>query len=182
MHNDPGWARRLQLLLLLSAAAAPRPIAAQLAPTTSQRDRFWLNGGFGFGRSGSGPADNTGLATGFTVTYQPSALLFSVRVAGVWNVFAGDLLGDVAILAGLGTRGSSSHISFSVGPALTGGTLRAYSRDSTSFGSRLGAALQVQLLGLPVESLGLGVTGFADLNAHRSFGGLMFSLAVGQLR
>ena len=109
-------------------------------------------------------------------------MLFTTRVAGVWTLFQGDLLGDVGVLVGLGTRGRHSHASIAVGPALTGGNLRAFWPDSTSFSSRLGAAFQVQVLALPFTTMGVGLTGFANLNSHQSFGGLMISLAVGQVR
>ena len=182
MSSVPGSRLCLTALLLLGSTTGASTVVAQSAPNPRPRDRVWVSGGFGSGRTGGGPLGAVGLASGLSITYQPGPVLFTTRIAGVWNFLQGDLVGDVGLLVGLGTRGRRSHASISVGPALTGGNLRTFWGDSTSFSSRLGAAFQVQVLALPFTTMGVGITGFANLNSHQSFGGLMISFAVGQVR
>lgn len=182
MSSVPGSRLCLTALFLLGSTIGASPAIGQSLPDTRPRDRVWFSGGFGSGRTGGGVLSSAGLASGISITYQPGPVLFTTRLAGVWTIFQGDFVGDVGVLVGLGTRGRRSHASIAVGPALTGGNLRTFWADSTSFSSRLGAALQVQVLALPFTTMGVGLTGFANLNSRQSFGGLMISLAVGQVR
>ena len=69
-----------------------------------------------------------------------------------------------------------------MGPALTSGNVGAFVGDSLSFSSRLGVGVQAQVLSLPFESMGIGLTGFANLNSHQAFGGVMLSLVLGRVR
>lgn len=178
MRDFPG--RNFALLLcLVGSALIARPILAQ-AP--APRDRVWLGGGIGTGGAGSGPLRGLALTVGLSLTYQPGSILVSSRAASIWNPIRGDLIGDIGLLVGLGTRGRRGHLSLAAGPALVGGNLRVFGRKSKSFSSRPGAAFQAQALGLPFESIGLGLTGFANLNSRQSFGGVMLTLAIGQLR
>lgn len=169
-------------VLLVLCAVGTNLAQAQAAPVSPTRSRYWLNLGAGAGRAGEGYFAGTALSGGLGLTYQPSLLLFSTRVVGIWNPVRGDILRDAAVLVGVGTRGQVSHASIAVGPALTSGNVGVFREDSTSFSSRIGAAIQVQVLSLPLEGIGLGITGFANLNSHQSFGGVMLSLGFGQLR
>ena len=123
LKNTPlTWGR----LCLLVSLCALQSLSAQEHPVDSPHsDRAWLTIGAGIGNTGG---DNTpfsfGLAGGIGLTYQPGVVLFTARTAGMWNPFQGDFLGDVALLAGAGTRGQQSHASLAVGPALADGDLR----------------------------------------------------------
>jgi hypothetical protein len=104
----------------------------------------------------------------------------SARTAGVWGIIHGDVLADVALLAGVGTRGRRSHASIAIGPALTKGTVGSFGGHPVDYSSTLGAAIQVQLFGIALQSIGLGLSGFADLNRHQSFGGVTLNFSLGQ--
>ena len=181
LKNTPlTWGR----LCLLVSLCALQSLSAQEHPVDSPHsDRAWLTIGAGIGNTGG---DNTpfsfGLAGGIGLTYQPGVVLFTARTAGMWNPFQGDFLGDVALLAGAGTRGQQSHASLAVGPALADGDLRFFRSTHSTFHSRLGLGIQAQILGLPLSAVGLGLTGFANLNSRQSFGGVMLSLGFGQVR
>ena len=97
--------RRCLPLLLYTALAAGRG-AAQTAPTAPAHARYWFNAGAGWGRASEGLFGGIGLGTGLSLTYQPSPLLFTARISGVWSVVQGDLMRDAALLVGVGTRGA----------------------------------------------------------------------------
>lgn len=159
------------------------PARAQSQGEPLHSDRVWLTAGFGFGRTGGDATPFTaGMALGAGLTYQPSVMLFTLRVNGVWSPFHGDALGDAALLMGVGTRAVRNHVSLAVGPALTGGDLRAFQSSHTKFTSQLGLGIQAQVLALPLSAIGGGLVGFANLNSRQSFGGVMLSLGFGQLR
>lgn len=175
--------RAFAATLLLVSATTGRSASAQSSGEVPHSDRLWLTAGVGFGSTGGNRTSIAGgLAGGAGLSYQPSAILFTVRAGGVWSPFQGDVLGDAAFLIGAGTRGSRNHASLAVGPALTGGDLRAFQSSHRRFSSRLGLGIQTQVLALPLSSIGGGLIGFANLNHHQSFGGITFSLAFGQLR
>lgn len=173
----------LRFVCLLCWLIPLRPVAAQSTPDVPHSNRLWLTAGVGFGwTSGPTTAVSTGFAGSLGLTYQPGVMLFTARTGAVWNLFRGDLLGDAGLLIGAGTHGHGANASIAVGPALAGGNLRTFQSSRTTLSSRLGLGLQVQVLALPLGSVGAGVTGFANINARQSFGGLLFSLGFGRLR
>ena len=181
----PSWAppwRSALLAVLLSLGLATSGWTQGSAPG-HRRDRLWLTLGAGLGRTGaSAPAVTNSLAGGAGLTYQPGLLLFGLHTEGVWNPLRGDILGDAALLVGVGTRGAHGHLSIALGPALSGGQGHPFEASRTRFSSELSLAIHAQLLALALPSLGGGFTGFVNLNHHQSFGGVLFNLAFGQLR
>ncbi len=174
-------ARGLFAALMLSGPVAGAQSPAPPAPPPHQR--FWFSGGVGLGRTTGGlPGDlGLGLAASVSATYQPGIPLLTIRTAGVWGILHGDVLADVGLLAGVGTRGPGSHASIAIGPALSKGTVGLFGSRPVSYSPTLGAAVQVQAFGIALQAFGLGLTGFANVNRHQSFGGIVLSLSFGQL-
>lgn len=170
--------------VLVCLTNSPSIVVAQSPTGSVGKDRVWFAVAAGWGRTrNDGPLPaSSGLSGGLWLTYQGGPVLFTGRVTSVWDPFEADLVGDAALLVGIGTRSHGGHVSISAGPAMTGGNLNAFDDTPTEFTSRLGAAVQVQALALPIAGLGLGITGFANFNARQSFGGVMLTLAFGQLR
>jgi hypothetical protein len=178
----PRLLRLRRFLHLLCWLIPLTPVSAQSTPAVPHSSRLWLTTGLGLGwTSGPTTAVSTGLAGSLGLTYQPGVMLFTARTGGVWNLFRGDRLVDVALLIGAGTHGHAATAFIAAGPALAGGDLRTFQSSRATLSSQLGLGLQIQVLALPLASVGAGVTGFANINARQSFGGLLFSLGLGQL-
>lgn len=111
-----------------------------------------------------------------------SVLLFTLQAEGVWNPFHADLLSHAALLVGVGTRSTRTHVSLALGPPLTTGDLSTFRSAREHFGSELGLVVQARGLVLPLPSLGAGLTGFVNVNHRQSYGGLLLTLAFGRLR
>lgn len=177
------WTGPLGLGVLLAVLGpAGSPLRGQSETASRPRDRYWINGGLGFGRSQGSTLGFTGIAGNLSASYQSGAKLLSVRTAGVWEFLGGDAVGDVALLVGLATRQNGAHASLALGPGIAGGEMGGWLSESrTHFSSTLGLAVQVQGFGIAWGALGLGLYGFANFNAHHSFAGLTLALQFGEL-
>lgn len=169
------------LVALLGAGLAGRGLSAQGPSPGTHPDRIWVSGGLGFGVSRKNEVGNLQLAAGLSANYQPSVLLFTLRSAGVWGVFEGEILGDVGLLVGVGTRARGSHASLALGPAIAGGGVGLFRSRPTSVPAKLGLGAQLQGFGIAFGALGLGISGFANFNSRQSFGGVTFNFIIGQL-
>lgn len=176
-----GWHNLL--LFLPIALAVTTPGSAQHSMDNPGHDRLWFTLGAGVGRANPhSPAFSWGLAGGASVTYQPSLLVVGAHAGAVWNPFHGEALATAALLVGVGTHRPKSHASIAVGPAVARGDLRTFTATHEHFATHASVAIQVQVLGLPLSSVGGGLTGFLNLNRRQSFGGILLSVAFGQLR
>ena len=129
---------------------------------------WWLNAGVGAGAGGG--------AWGATLSCQAGPHLVSAR--GVHTALFDDLW-DVGLLYGRGVRGARSSASLSAGVALVGGGSGAF-----YLGPRfrtVGLPLEAQWYWTPFthSEVGLGLTAFGNLNAERSFGGLLCCVRLG---
>jgi hypothetical protein len=177
-----GWTTALRAALLL-VVMGPGSITLQAQADRPARpgDRYWLNAGLGYGYSHGDVQGAGGLGGSFSVSYQAGAKLFSLRTAGVWELFGAEALGDVALVAGLGTHQKGAHASLALGPGLAGGDIGGgFFGTPTHFHSTLGLALQAQGFGIAFGALGLGLYGFANLNSRHSFGGVTLALQFGE--
>ncbi len=175
--------RRPAVLLLFCTWLSPVGVVAQAPPAASvaHRDRFWISAGLGLGRARKDFRTDLVVAANVSATYQHGVPIFSIRTAGNWGIIQGDVLADVALLAGVGTRAPGSHVSIAIGPAMTSSTVDAFGGHPVNYPSTLGAAAQVQLFGIAFHSLGFGLSAFGNLNRHQSFGGITLALSVGTL-
>jgi hypothetical protein len=177
-----GSYRRFLLIGLVGLSLLPAEVGAQTAaPHTGRPDRFWLSAGLGVGSARQASVPDLGLAATATASYQHGVPVVVLRTAADWGIIHGDLLADVALLGGVGTRVAGSHASIAIGPALTGSTVGSFGRHRVDYPTTLGAAVQVQLFGIAFHSLGFGLSGFGNLNRYQSFGGLTLALSVGAM-
>lgn len=175
----------------------PRPAAPVI---------FRLEGGLGFGSTGSGEGALGGLGS---VTLTPSPghrILLRVSVLEEFTLSKtpAESMWDLAALYGRELPNPQGYTSFAAGPAITGGTRRgeripppASCRDdfwSTLAcglaGERyekerfetLGLAFQASVGWTPNENVGLAMTLFGNLNSSGTAVGFSLGLILGQIR
>lgn len=183
-RSGPTWAARALVLRagVLLALLSPATLRGQAESVPRRGDRYWINGGVGVGVSHRSERGFGGLGGSLSASYQHGSTLFSLRTAGVWEILGGDAIGDVALLGGLATRQKGAHASLALGPGIAGGEIgRGLFGTPTQFHSTLGLAAQVQGFGIAFGALGLGLYGYANFNAHHSFGGLTLAIQFGEL-
>lgn len=146
-------------------------LTAQVATSPT---RVWFSGGLGVGRYGE-----TGGAVVLDLAYQSGAHLLALRASAVLTGYElGHSAGEIGLLYGRASRerGTVGHVAGAVGLSmikldLPGGGLRSVLGIPFGFDASVNA-----------QSIGLGLKGFATLNTVQSFGGLVLSLRLGQLR
>lgn len=144
----------------------------------NNKNRFWVNAGIGVGTP-----DLAGIAS---ASYQFSGSnLLSLRGTVAGEIF-GDELWDIGLLYGRATTAQDYHASISAGLAVMGGSRSSGGLFSDTpreeISRQIGFPIGGQLLWLPSRFIGLGLSGFANLNEERSFAGLAFSLQIGKLK
>jgi len=133
------------------------------------------------------------LAGSASVSYQTGAGVFTLRGAtNSETLFGGDEVWDTALLYGFSLKPSLFHVSAGIGIAVVGGWrcetcgLHLFgdtgNDEKTKIGPRIGLPLELQVFFRPLSFLGIGLYGFADINAARSFAGVTFCLQIGKLR
>lgn len=144
----------------------------------NNKNRFWVNAGIGVGTPGI-----SGIAS---ASYQfLGSNLLSLRGAVTGELF-GDELWDIGLLYGGATTAQGYHASISAGLAVMGGSRSSGGLFSDTprenISRQIGFPIGGQLFWLPSRFMGLGLSGFANLNEERSFAGLAFSLQIGKLK
>ena len=151
----------------------------------------WFNMGVG--------GSSFGLASELSMNYQKNQHLFTVRyVNNVENCVIcteSPLLKtyDFGLLYGISSRnGGSADASISCGLSLVGYTERGnyLNSDGQLFGTSYYEEISGYTIGIPVESqlflhgksIGIGLVAFGNLNAHRSYAGLLLCLQIGGLK
>ncbi len=172
------------MLRLIASSAMAFLIAASILPTTPAwgqveagrgRDSFWLAAGGGVG--------SEDVAGNLNASYQFGANVISLRAAGTAGLFD-DGFGDYAVLYGRATRpvGKRHHLSAAVGVGRVSGCEREGGLSNCRFSTKVGLPLELQAFWRPGSLIGLGLYGFANFNAARSFAGLTLGLQLGRLR
>lgn len=140
--------------------------------------RFWVNAGLGVG--------TPGIAGIVSTSYQfLGSNLLTLRGAATGELF-GDDLWDIGLLYGRATTAQDYHASISVGMAVmggsrsTGGLFSDTPREEISH--QFGFPIEGQLFWRHFRIIGLGMSGFVNINEERSFAGLAACLQVGKLK
>ena len=165
------------VLLPLSANG----MAAQVPEQRS--DAFWVSAGVG--------RASVGLASGLGLSYRSGPHLVSARLLGggpvdPFGTRTGTDVGEISIMYGRAGGGAVGVRSISAGVGLVSGEHRrrggGFSPQVEEFGPTVGIPIEAQFIFSPIRFLGVGVTGFANLNAEASFAGALLSLHLGKLR
>ncbi|MCY7352721.1 MAG: hypothetical protein LH606_19025 [Cytophagaceae bacterium] len=162
-------------------------IVLLIANSAYSQNQYWLSGGLGKSQFPSGM-----VALGYEFSNRPTLLI--ARYSANGQVFSADQPGikvnELGLLYGL----KVGNFRFSTGLSGVWGTNRGkylYSDpDPLMYGSTYYEPIKYATVGVPAEirfissrrRIGLGVTGFGNWNAKRSFAGLNLSLYVGQMK
>ncbi len=163
------------LLVVGLATGSPVQGIAQEATPPSRASGIprWATVSFGFGTPSS-----TALLLGVSLQTKPA--LLSLRVTANIARDNGPTESDLALLALHATSGRHLRAALGGGIALvavddgTRGYFHPINRRTT-----MGLPLQIQGLWCFDRSVGLGLTGFANLNTRRSFGGITLGIVWG---
>lgn len=150
-------------------------------------DKFWLSGGVGRTQFPSAM-----IAAGYEPTNRQTALIarFSVNGELLPNVGPGIKVSEIGLLYGIKVR----SFRFSTGLSNVWGNNRGkylYTDPDPLLGSgRYYEFLKYSTIGIPAEvrfitslkHVGIGITGFGNLNSKNSFAGLNLSLYVGRMK
>lgn len=160
------------------AGANLEKIDTNITIQSTNINRFSVTAGIGVG--------TPGIAGIVSVSYQfLGSNLLTLRGAVTGEIF-GDDFWDIGLLYGWATTEQDYHASISTGMGIMGGsrsTGRLFSdtpREEISH--QFGIPIEGQLFWRPSRIIGLGLSGFANINAERSFAGLAASLQVGKLK
>ena len=172
MAHCPAGVALALLIAVTMVTAAQLPAQEQAAPG---RDTFW----FGIGL-GAGSEDFAGNLHG---SYQFGANLISVRNAATAGIFD-DGFGDFALLYGRATKpsGRRHHASAAIGIGVADGCRGGGLGGCQDVSAVVGLPIEAQLFWRPGSLVGVGLYGFANFNAARSFAGLTLGLQIGRLR
>ena len=157
---------------VLALALIPCLLCAQELPGTTTR-AAWASGGAGFG--------SNDVATFLALAYQYNHTVVALNWSGTRPASggAGRTNHHVALMIGRSlTRGLVvQSLSVGVGPVWGTQEFRAYGVDG------VGIPVVWQIAVVPFgNGIGLGATGYINLNLHRVFGGLMFTVQLGKLQ
>lgn len=162
----------LPLLSLLSLEPAAA-LAQETLPEETTPVRGWLTGGLGASTEGF-----AGVA-GFDLAVDHH--LFSVR-GSVASGILGPAFWDVGLLYGRTGVWERGMASASAGLGVMNGDISSGLSRSEPVGARIGIPLAARLAWHPTRVVGLGLSGFGNLNTARSFAGLALTLELGRLR
>ena len=156
-------------------------MAAQVPEQRSEA--LWVNAGVG--RASVGPALGLGLS------YRSGSHIASARLlgGGPFDLFGpgyGTDVAEISFMYGRAGGGALGGRSISAGVGLVSGEHRReggrFSPQVEEFGPTVGIPIEAQFIFSPIRFLGVGVTGFANLNTEASFAGALLSLHLGKLR
>ena len=150
-------------------------IFAQPAGTSG----FWIELGIGGGSVGEG-----GGSISLNACCQKNRNLFSGRIIGCGELF-GRTLNDYGILYNRVFHSSALLMTFGGGLGVVTGHISHglfSSKDPEDIAPVIGLPLEARLFIRPLSFLGLGLFGFANINAQESFYGATLSLSMGKLR
>lgn len=170
----------LACALVLSLLCA-NGMAAQVPEQRSEA--FWVSAGVG--RASVGPALGLGLSYG-SGPHLVSARLLGGGPVDPFGTRHGTDVAEISIMYGRAGGGALGVRSISAGVGLVSGEHRRrggeFSPQVEEFGPTVGIPIEAQFIFTPVSFLGMGVTGFANLNPEASFAGALVALHLGKLR
>lgn len=161
--------RVIALIFLVALTSSTLGNAQDNPPSRSER-HWWFNAGLGWGQY-----DATGE---LSIATQSRSLILSCRLAfsTEFSMFDGSSSGvfDTGILVGYGSkRPQLINYSIAAGLALASGH---------DFGPTIGLPVEAQVSVTPTSFMGVGITGFLDVNKDKTFYGLLICLQFGNLR
>lgn len=162
-------------------------VSHQTYAQDSGKNKYWLGLGIGKSQFPSGM-----VALGYELESKPTLVIARYTFNGeiLSDNLPGIKVSEFGLLYGLKT----GKFSFSTGISGVWGTDRGdyigVDPDPLIDGSRLYEPIRYTTIGLPAEirfitstkDLGIGITGFGNLNAKRSFVGLNLSLYIGKMK
>lgn len=177
-----------------------QPVGAQspnhdLSPQASRT--AWVGIGIGPGvisEGASGDSNQSGAVSGILYgSVRNGPHLFSARLSMAAEVF-GDAVSDFGVLYGRAVEAENGFASIAAGiagvngsydedgPQILCGFLGECELDPPEKFTTIGLPLDVQLMWRPIGYVGIGLSGYANLNAKASFAGVSLSLQIGRLR
>lgn len=162
-------------------------IASASYSQTAQRDHYWLSGGIGKSHLPSGM-----IALGYEPKNKIAFLVgrYSVNAEMLQAVEPGLKVSEMGLLYGLRT----GKFRFAAGLSHVWGNFRGkylFTEPDPLWGSgERYEFVKYNTIGVPAEirfitsfkNVGIGVTGFGNLNAKRSFAGLNLSVYIGRMK
>lgn len=153
-----------------------------------EEDHYWFNAGLG--------TSSFGGSLGISASYQTGRSLASVRFIyneefNILGPSPSESVWDFGALYGINAKGSLVFASVSGGVSFVTGVRRGkYLGSSGWFSSNyesepfvtVGIPVEGQLFWTPLNFLGIGFYGFANLNPEKSFVGALLSIQLGKLR
>lgn len=150
-------------------------------PQTVTEPKYWLCAGLGGCTLGD-------LAGSAAISLRFDRTIFSMRTTANSAGLFGDEYYDVGLLVGYAAQMGRGHCSIAIGIARVTGSyghglnLFSTSASREKIAAQAGLPLELQLYPYISRVFGLGLYGYADLNAVQSFAGITLSLRVGRLR
>jgi hypothetical protein len=181
----------IKLLCLISLLLLPGNIYPQKILREFSEQSLWLNLGVGTISSMTSGGISASIRTGsnlFTLRYVGGSQRSTHPFMG--GTITPESISDLGLLYGLIKKGRFGYASISGGISRASGVQREKYLGSTSgvanyeevSFSNAGFPIEGQLFFTPFSFLGIGLTGLADFNTQRSFGGVLFCLQFGALR
>lgn len=157
------------------------PFVSQASPpdrsAQTKERHYWANMGGGFASVPGGLGeDDGGISGGLSLSYRIGGSLFSIRAVensefklDLWG-YSGppDKVWDIGMLYGRVTKATHGLASISAGVGIVGA-----SHNGKGLPLHMGIPLDVQLFWTPSSVLGFGIYGFANVNAYKSFYGML---------
>lgn len=140
--------------------------------------QFWLNVGGGIGTLGN---ESAAITAGISIQLDKN--LFTLRAYRVAGNLVEDLY-DIGLLYGRAISTESAQFSYAAGLSLVKGEKGVIVSNGIT-------AERISTIGIPIELqanweltnfIGLGITGFVNLNRAQSFAGITINLLIGKLR
>ena len=169
--------------------------------TDSSAQFFWVNGGLGVSSVHDGLGSNQAPPSfGLSLCYQSGKSLFSFQYLlskefqALRTYSPSETVWDCGILYGRIAKASYGFASISTGISLVGGVRRGRYLSSSGgwfLGTNyyeqdnfvtVGIPVEGQLFWIPLNFLGIGLYGFANLNTEKSFIGALLCIQLGKLR
>ncbi len=175
------------LSIVIPAGMAKSSPPPQDSASDIVTQRYWINAGIGAASSGIA-AD-----AGISVPIGPALLTLHVAYTEEFKLLGpapAENAWDIGLMGGIFRENRFWFVSGSAGVSIVSvrrrGELQSSSgwfsaSYSSTVSTTVGIPAEVQLFWTPIEFLGIGLTGFGNLNPEKSYAGVMLMLRVGRL-